>query len=64
MEEGGPFRGGQKPEQIAIFWNYASLSYLVEEVNGWLRKNFGKIELISCQFIRGNYILVLYRDCE
>lgn len=62
MENGGPYRDGLKPEQINIFWSYGTLSKLVTQVNEWLRERTGAIDVISCEFIRGNYILLRYRE--
>lgn len=62
MENEGPYRSGLKPEQIEIFWNYRSLSFLVSEVNEWLRKRTGIIDVISCEFIKGHYIMLRYRE--
>lgn len=62
MENGGPYRSGPKlVEQIEIFWSYRSVSSLVDGVNRWLYERADTIKVISCEFVRGNFILLRYR---
>ena len=75
MEEGGPFRGGQKPEQIIEFWDDHGNSQgvvertCVKKMNKWLQERAGIIDIILRQVASdtsGKFrsLLVWYREKE
>ncbi len=66
MENEGPYRtlSAPKPEQIKIFWNYATLTLLENEVNEWLCERGNTIDVIACDLTRGHYIVLRYRERE